>query len=178
MSKIGRRPIDLGDVQIEVKGSEVHIKGKNASSVHVLPDMLSVQVDKDKKQLKLMCKESNAENNRVWGLHRALLSNKIVGADKGFVRELNITGLGYKGVLSGNKVVFSLGFSHKIDFPVPQGISFEIDKTGQVIKIKGTDKEQLGLIASRIRSLRPPEPYKATGIKFAQETILRKAGKS
>ncbi len=177
MSKIGRKSIDLGNVQVEIKGQDVHFKGKNASGVHILPQALEVEL-LDSKKLKITCSDLTRENMTLWGLHRALLANKIIGANEGFVRELNINGLGYKGILSGNKIVFSLGFSHKIDFPLPAGISVEIDKTGQIIKIKGTEREKVGLIASRIRSLRPPEPYKATGIKFADETIIRKAGKT
>jgi len=178
MSKIGRKPIDLGNVQVEIQGQEIHFKGKNVSGVYFLPDSLKAELDDTKKSLKLTCSDLTSENKRLWGLHRALLANKIIGADKGFERELNITGLGYKGTLSGNKIIFKLGFSHQIDFPLLEGVSVEIDKTGQKIKIKGFDKEKVGLVASHIRSLRPPEPYKATGIKFADEIIIRKAGKT
>lgn len=176
MSKIGRRPIDLGNVKIDIKDQEVHLTGKNFSDVYLLPEV--IKAEKVDNTLKLTCSKITRENNTLWGLHRALLANKIKGADKGFERELNITGLGYKGVLSGDKIIFSLGFSHKIDFPLPEGVKVEIDKTGQNIKVKGTEKEKIGLVASKIRSLRPPEPYKATGIKFADERIIRKAGKT
>ncbi len=176
MSKIGRKPIDLGNVKAEVKGQEIHLSSKSFSDVHLLPQSLKAELEDNK--LKLICDDAIRENKTLWGLHRALLANKIKGFDQGFERELNITGLGFKGVLSGEKIVFSLGFSHKIDFPLPKGIKVEIDKTGQIIKIKGSEKEKIGLVASKIRSLRPPEPYKATGIKFADETIIRKAGKT
>lgn len=176
MSKIGRRPIDLGSVKAEVKGQDVHFTGKNLSGVHELPEGINAEVAGNK--LTLNCADWTRENKTLWGLHRALLSNKIKGADAGFERDINITGLGYKGVLSGDKIIFSLGYSHKIDFSLPEGIKVDIDKSGQNLKIKGTDRAQVGLVASKIRSLRPPEPYKATGIKFADEVIIRKAGKT
>ena len=178
MSKIGRKPIELGSVQVDVKGNEIHYKGKTSSGVHIVPECLEVQLSEDKKSLVLLCKDLTRENKTLWGLHRALLANKFIGADTGFIRELKINGLGYKGILSGNKITFSLGYSHKIDFPLPEGISVEIDKTGQNLKIKGSEKEKVGLVASKIRALRPPEPYKGTGVKFLDETILRKAGKT
>ncbi len=178
MSKIGRKPIDLESVQVEVKGQEVHYKGNNASGLHVLPDVLYAELVGDGKQLKIICDNPTRENKTLWGLHRALLANEITGAGKGFEQALKITGLGYKGILSGNKIIFSLGFSHKIDFPVPDGISIEIDKTGQNIKVKGVSRHQVGAVSSEIRALRPPEPYKGTGIKLAEEIIMRKAGKT
>lgn len=176
MSKIGRRPIPLHDVQVHIQGQEVHYKGKHGDSVHVLPKELKAEVKDDK--LYISAAQKTSDTNRLWGLHRALLANEITGVSKGFERELEISGLGYKGVLSGNKIVFSLGYSHKIDFPLPKGITVEIDKTGQNIKVKGYERELVGLVCSRIRSLREPEPYKETGIKFAKEKIIRKAGKT
>lgn len=176
MSKIGRKPIDIKNVQVEVKGQEVHYKGKSGSGIHVLPGCLRAEIE-DKK-LNILCDDLSGQNKTLWGLHRALLANKIIGVEKGFERELNITGLGYKGSLSGNKIIFSLGYSHKIEFPLPPQITVEIDKTGQIIKIKGSDKETVGRVADRIKKLRPPEPYKGTGIKLANETIIRKAGKA
>jgi large subunit ribosomal protein L6 len=116
--------------------------------------------------------------NNVWGLHRALLANKIQGAAQGFEKNLEINGLGYKAVPSGRKVVFTLGHSHKIDFELPEGVTLETDKTGQKLSVKSVDKEVLGQVCSLIRALKPPEPYKGTGIKEAGEVITRKAGKT
>jgi large subunit ribosomal protein L6 len=178
MSKIGRRPINLENVQVEVHGQEVKYTGKNASGIHILPDVLSAELINNGKQLKINCENPTRDNNRLWGLHRSLLANEIKGAGKGFEQGLKITGLGYKGVLTGDKIVFSLGFSHKIDFTLPQGITVDIDKTGQNLIVKGADKQQVGSVASKIRALRPPEPYKGTGIKLADEIIIRKAGKA
>lgn len=178
MSKIGRRPIPLDDVKVEIKGNEIHYSGKNDSGVYVLPEVLAAEIIDDGKALKIMCENRTAKNNELWGLHRALLANKIQGARKEFEKTIQITGLGYKGAVSGDKVVFSLGKSHKIDFSIPKDITIQADKTGQTLTVKGYDKQQVGQVCSRIVSFRPPEPYKGTGIKLAGETILRKAGKT
>jgi large subunit ribosomal protein L6 len=176
MSKIGRKPIGLGNVKVEIIGQEIKYEGKDGSGVHILPkDFHAELIDNS---IKITCANITRENKVLWGLHRALLANEIKGADTGFEQELIITGLGFKGVLAGNKIIFSLGYSHKIDVPLPHGITVAIDKTGQIIKVKGSDKQQVGEICSSIRALRPPEPYKGTGIKLAGETILRKAGKT
>ena len=180
MSKIGRKPISLENVQVEVKGQEIHYKGKTISGVYVLPDILEAEVLEKKLLVKANNKKTKESRdlNRIWGLHRALLFNALYGASKGFEKNIEINGLGYKAALSGNKVVFTLGYSHKIDFDLPKGVSLEIDKTGQKLTFKSADKELVGHICSLVRSLRPPEPYKGTGIKFATEVIARKAGKA
>jgi len=180
MSKIGRKPININNVQVEVKGQEVHYKGPKNSGVHILPDVLTVQLED--KNLKIAGREntklSKREVNRIWGLHRALLANEIAGAQKEFEKQIQITGLGYKAQASGNKLTFSLGYSHKIDFDLPKNVSVEIDRTGQNLTFKSFDKELVGQVCSKIKTLRQPEPYKGTGIKLADEVILRKAGKA
>ena len=176
MSKIGRKPIDIGSVQIEIKDHEVHYKGKKASGIHIIPDLLQVQLD-DKRIALTPARKTN-ETNMVWGLHRALLANKIKGADLGFERQIRIVGLGYKAVATGSKLQLSLGYSHKIDFELPQEVTVDIDKTGQLLTFKSFDKIILGLVCSKIRALRVPEPYKGTGIMYVGEVILRKAGKA
>lgn len=178
MSKIGRKPIPLQNITIDVKGQAVHFKGTHNEGVHELPEVLTAQVSDDGKQLIIACKERSRDNNRLWGLHRALLANKIHGASQGFAQEVVIVGLGYKGVISGNKVEFSLGYSHKIPFELPQGVTIEADKTGQKLTVKSYDKELMGKVCSQIRALRPPEPYKATGVRLKEEHIIRKAGKA
>jgi large subunit ribosomal protein L6 len=176
MSKIGRKPIDCGAVSIEIKGNSIHYKGKKGTGVHELPECLNAEVV-DKK-LKLNCQEHSRENKILWGLHRALLANEIKGMADGFKQDVSITGLGFKAAVSGKNVVFSLGYSHKINFVLPEGVTLTTDKTGQMLAVEGNDKEQVGLVASKIRALRPPEPYKGTGIKLAGEVIVRKAGKT
>ncbi|OGB86448.1 50S ribosomal protein L6, partial [candidate division TM6 bacterium RIFCSPHIGHO2_12_FULL_38_8] len=118
------------------------------------------------------------KNNNVWGLHRALLANELAGAMQEFVKEVVIVGLGYKGELKGDMIVFSLGYSHKIDFKLPKNVSVAIDKTGQNLSIRSSDKFLAGDVAQKICALRRPEPYKGTGVRLQNEVIHRKTGKS
>jgi len=179
MSKIGRKPINLGSTKVEVNGSEIKLKGNNSSGVYVLPKELTVKLeDNSLKVLPLNAFLGSRDINRIWGLHRALIANKVKGADVGFERKLKIVGLGYKAVVSGKKVVFSLGFSHKINLELPDNITLEVDKSGQLLTFKSPDKELVGHVCSKIRALRPPEPYKGTGIRWATEVVRRKAGKA
>jgi len=179
MSKIGRKPIDLGGTKVEIKGKEIHYKGSKSSGVYVLPNELQVEVEDNFIKLSPVKEEVGSRDaNKIWGLHRALLNNEIVGSDKGFERQLKINGLGYKVAVSGKKAVFALGFSHKIDIELPDNVTLEVDRSGQLLTFKSTDKELLGHICSKIRALRPPEPYKGTGIKWVTEVIRRKAGKA
>lgn len=175
MSKIGRKPIDLGGVSIELKGQEIHYKGKRGAGVHVLP--ASLQAEVVDKKLKLT-QRPGEDDNMVWGLHRALLANEIKGMDTGFEKQIQINGLGFKAAVSGNKLDLTLGFSHKIAFELPAGVTVDIDKTGQLVTVKSSDKSTVGHVCSVIRSFRPPEPYKGTGVKLVTEVITRKAGKA
>ncbi len=176
MSKIGRRPIDVDNIQITIDGQNVSYKGKLDSGVYTLPSGLSAQLVDGK--VKISSSLDPKEGNRIWGLHRALLTNKLIGASKGFAQGVKIVGLGFKGIVKGKVLELSLGYSHKIDYELPQGVTVEVDKTGQLLTVKGSDKELVGSACSYIRSLRPPEPYKGTGILVNDEVILRKAGKT
>jgi large subunit ribosomal protein L6 len=177
MSKIGRKPIDIRDTQVTVSGQEIQYKGKHGAGVYVLPNGFTATLE-GKKLIVKPQGESARKVNVVWGMLRALLANKIEGAQTLFEQKLQINGLGFKAALSGKKLVFSLGFSHKIEYDLPSNITVEIDKTGQLLTLKSSDKELLGAVCDRIRSFRPPEPYKGTGIKLETETIIRKAGKA
>lgn len=176
MSKIGRRPIKLEDVKVQVTGQEVHYTGKNASGVHVVPDALEITL-KDG-EVSVMPRKMTREAKCLWGLHRALLANKINGASKLFERQVQIVGLGFKAVPKGKTVEFTLGFSHKIDFDVPTGVSLEVDKTGQLLTLKSADKELLGQTCGQLRFLRPVEPYKGTGVRWTTDVVIRKTGKT
>jgi large subunit ribosomal protein L6 len=175
MSKIGRKPIDLNDTKVEVVGQEIRYKGKISSGTYKLPEFLKAEVDG--KQLRLTMSQDR-ENKKFWGLHRALLANKLNGSNQLFEKKLQIIGLGYKAELTSGKVKLSLGYSHKIEKILPKEVTLEIDKSGQLLTFKSHDKEMLGQVCADIRSLRPPEPYKGTGIKLENEVIFRKAGKT
>ncbi len=175
MSKIGKKPISLQNIQVDVKGQDIHYKGKYGSGVYSLPNFIMPEINDSELFLKL---KNGKDKNKFWGLHRALLANKLKGINQLFEKKMQIVGLGFKAELTGTKIKFSLGFSHKIEKHLPKGISFEVDKTGQILTLKSADKEQLGQFCADIKSLRPPEPYKGTGIKMEGERIRRKAGKT
>src|SRR5580692_10106170 len=157
MSKIGRQPIPLSSVKIEIVGNTINIQGSKDKFVHQLPDGIDATIDG--KFLKLSIKENTRENRMFWGLHRALLMNKIKGVEQGFEKKITIVGLGYKAALAGRKITFTLGYTNKIDYELPQGVNVEIDKTGQLLVVKAADKFVLGNVCDTIRSFRLVEPY-------------------
>lgn len=184
MSKIGRKSIKIDGVKVEVKGHDVHYNGPMSSGVYHLPSELSARVE----GTELYVVPTNSRDgisqkelrnvHRAWGLHHALLANEVTGAYKEFEKLLEINGLGYKAALADKKIILTLGYSHKIEKDVPAGISIEIDRSGQKVKVKSFDKILVGQFCSEIRRLREPEPYKGKGIKLQTEVILRKsAGK-
>lgn len=176
MSKIGRKPIALSVATVQMSGRTVQINGPKLKVTHELPEELVLT--QDGKALTLSIKENNRKNRMLWGLHRALLANKVQGVEKGFQQVVKIVGLGFKAQQAGKKLVFSLGYSHKIDYTLPENVDVEVDKTGQILILKSADKFSLGNACDAIRSLRPPEPYKGTGIQLEGEVIIRKAGKT
>jgi len=182
MSKIGRKPIPFSSAKVTVEGQKVKVKGgasgqgSKVELVHELPDCLGAKVEDN--ALLIEMKKNGRESRALWGLHRALLSNKIQGAEKGFELPVKIVGLGYKAQLSGKKMVFSLGYSHKVNYTLPDGVTVDIDKSGQNLVFKSHDKMLLGSVCDKVRNFRLPEPYKGTGIIRAGERIIRKAGKT
>lgn len=176
MSKIGRKVIDITGLQVEISGQSVKYKGPKSSGMYTLPQGLTAEVNNG--QLSLVATSKTRDSNRIWGLHRALLANALKGASVGFQKAIEIVGLGYKAAVAGNKVTFSLGYTHKIDFPLPEGVSLAIDKTGQILTFSSANRELLGSVCGRVKELRRTEPYKGTGIKLVGETIVRKAGKT
>lgn len=182
MSKLGRKPIDVKGVQVAIKGHDVEYKGPKGSGKYVISDRFDAQIADDK--LKISPRMDVVEDlkkrdiNQEWGMHRALLANIISGARAEFEKNVDIIGLGFKAAQTGNKLVFTLGYSHKIDFELPKGVSVSIDKTGQKLTLKSSDKGLLGLTCDQICALRRPEPYKGTGIKVSTEEIIRKVGKT
>lgn len=177
MSKIGRKPINTQGLTITVDGQNISYKGPKKSGTYVLPECLNVEVQENVLRLELKdAKESKDKN--LWGLHRALLANDLQGAREEFSVDVIIVGLGFKGELKGDTIVFSLGYSHKIDFSIPKEVSVTIDKTGQNLSIKSSNKFLAGDVAQKICALRRPEPYKGTGVRLANEQIFRKVGKN
>ncbi|HBS47931.1 TPA: 50S ribosomal protein L6 [Candidatus Dependentiae bacterium] len=177
MSKIGRKPILLNSVKVEIKDNVISLSATKGKITHVLPASLNIKHEKGTLILGVNGKmDKDAKMN--WGLHRALLANEIKGIDTGFEENIKIVGLGFKAQITGKKMIFSLGYSHKIDFEIPVGVEITVDKTGQLLNVKAGDKRLLGQTCDTIRSFRPVEPYKGTGIIRENEFVIRKAGKS
>jgi large subunit ribosomal protein L6 len=184
MSKIGRKPIKIDGVTVELKGHDVHYKGPKSSGVYHLPSELNARVEAAElfvvpvASRDGMTQKQVRNIHRAWGLHHALLANELSGAAKEFEKLLEINGLGYKAALADKKIILTLGYSHKIEKDVPAEITIEIDRSGQKVKVRSFDKNLVGQFCSEIRRLREPEPYKGKGIKLQTEVIFRKsAGK-
>ncbi len=177
MSKIGRKPIPVESANVTIDGKMLTIKGLKHTETHILPE--GVHIVQEDKCLKITVDENTAELKRAWGLHRALIANKVKGVETGFEQRVKIVGLGLKGQLVGRKINFSLGFSHKIEFDLPEGVSVVVEeKKGQDLLFRAANKELLSNTCDAVRRLRPPEPYKGTGIMFEGQRIIRKAGKT
>jgi len=128
------------------------------------------------KEVSIKPKKNNQDTKRLWGMNRSLINNAIIGASTGYEKILELSGVGYRAALKGNVLNLQLGFSHDINFDIPEGVKIQVEKQ-IVLKITGNDKQQVGMVASQIKSLRPPEPYKGKGIKEQGQYILRKEGK-
>lgn len=176
MSKIGKRPILLTSAKVTIQGNSVTVAGPKQTFVHELPEGLSASVEG--KDFFIKAERNTRRDRMAWGLHRALLANKVKGAEAGFEQKMTIVGLGFKAQLAGKKVTLTLGYTHKIDYELPDQVTLEIDKTGQMLTLRSSDKFILGNVCDAIRSFRPPEPYKGTGIIRAGEVVIRKAGKT
>ncbi|HWU90363.1 MAG TPA: 50S ribosomal protein L6 [Kofleriaceae bacterium] len=180
MSRIGHKPLEIPKgVQVTITGDAVSTKGpKGTLTLKRHKDIEVKQTkDDDKKDVIVFERKGNAGPVRAaHGLMRALVGNMLAGVTTGFTRQLEINGVGYKAELKGQKIVLSLGFSHPIEYTLPEGISAKVDKN--MLILSGIDRQALGAATAKIRSFRPPEPYKGKGIKYVEETILRKAGKT
>jgi large subunit ribosomal protein L6 len=175
MSRIGKRPIPIPKgVEVKLDGDILTVKGpKGKLERRINP---KVQIKVDDQDLFISVKDKTREVGALHGLFGALIWNMVTGVTKGFEKVLEIVGVGYRAELKGRTAVFNLGYSHPINFELPEGIEARIDKAK--IYLSGIDKELLGVTAAKIRSLRSPEPYKGKGIKYEDEVIRRKAGKA
>lgn len=176
MSRIGKQAITIP------KGLDVSLNGtklifKNSKTQRELETHDRVEIDLKDGLLSFGLKETQGLKAKAfWGTYRALANNIVIGLTSGFVKQLEINGVGYKAVVKGKVLELSLGYSHPINYDIPDGVEVTLEKN--VLTLKGVDKQQIGQIASEIRAFRAPEPYKGKGIKYVDETILRKAGKT
>jgi len=180
MSRIGRKPLEIPKgVTVSITKDAVSAKGPKGTLNMKRHRDIEVKQAKDEDGKDVVVFERKGEQGpqrAAHGLMRALVGNMLTGVTKGFERQLEINGVGYKAELKGPKIVLSLGYSHPIEFTLPEGISAKVDKN--LLILSGIDRQALGAAASKIRSFRPPEPYKGKGIKYIEETIIRKAGKT
>jgi large subunit ribosomal protein L6 len=178
MSRIGKQPVSIPTgVTVEIKGSEVTVKGPKGDLKKEFHPNIKIQM----KDNELIVTRSNdlKENRALHGLTRSLLANMIEGVTKGYEKQLEIVGVGYRAQASKNKITLNLGYSHPIEYTAPESIEFEMDKEKKnLITVKGLDKQIVGEVAAKVRSYRKPEPYKGKGIKYIDEQIIRKAGKA
>ena len=175
MSRIGKKPIPIKDVTITKTEGAIKVKGKFGElEMNIHPN---IKVDVTKEEIVVTRPNDMKENRALHGLTRALINNMVVGVTEGYTKSLDIVGVGYKAELKGDAVLFTIGYSHPILFMPPAGVKIDVPAPTQ-IKIFGYDKELVGMIAAKIRSFRKPEPYKGKGIKYSNEIIVRKAGKT
>ena len=175
MSRIGKMPIGLPEkVNFQLSGAHVSVKGPNGDLSYEFTDKVKIEVNG--KEVIVNPVDDSKESNSLWGTTRTLINNMVVGVTDGFKKTLIFNGVGYKASVSGSKLVLNLGYSHPIDYQLPDGVKAKVTKNE--IEITGASKELVGFVAAKVRSFRPPEPYKGKGVKYSDERIIRKAGKT
>ena len=176
MSRIGKQPIDIPKgTKVEVRDGVFLAEGPKGKVEQKLLPECPVTIDDGVIRVERV--DDSVPVRSKHGLMRALLNNAVTGATRGFTKELEVVGVGYRGDVKGKEVHFALGYSHPVIFPIPDNISIEIDRNNK-ITIQGADRQRVGQVAAEIRSLRPPDPYKAKGIRYSDEVIRRKVGKA
>jgi large subunit ribosomal protein L6 len=175
MSRIGKKPVPIpSGVTANVEGQTVTMKGPKGALALVLPDDVTVKMDKG-----VIKVDPRTETNRaraMWGTSRTLVANLVAGVTKGFQDKLDITGVGYRASVQGKNLQIALGYSHDVIYPIPEGIAIVTPKPTEIV-ITGIDKQKVGQVAAEIRGFRPPEPYKGKGVRYSGEYIFRKEGK-
>jgi len=175
MSRIGRKPITIpAAVTVELTGRHVKVTGAKGSLE--LDVLAGIEVVQEGGVLTVTKSEETPETQRYYGLMRTLIDNMVVGVSQGFTRSLEINGVGFRAALAGNTITLSLGFSHPVIFELPSGVEAKVEKN--IITLSGFDKQSVGQTAANLRALKKPEPYKGKGIKYVEEHIRRKAGKT
>ena len=178
MSRIGKQPILIPQgVEVEIKEGEIKVKGPKGELLLEYDE--KIKVEKEDNYLKVMPKEKNTRSKNVkalWGLYRSLINNMIVGVTQGYEKKLELKGIGYKASVDGQgNLVLEVGYSHPVTIQKEEGIDFSVEKN--IVSVKGIDKQKVGEMAARIRKVRPPEPYKGSGIRYLGEKIRMKLGK-
>jgi large subunit ribosomal protein L6 len=177
MSRIGKAPITVpSSVTVEVSDRTISVKGPQGTLSRVIPGQIDVRQEGE--TLLVERPNDERESRALHGLTRTLVANMVIGVTEGFTKELDIVGVGYRAQAKGpSSIELALGFSHPVNFDAPDGITFEVPAPTKII-VKGNDKEVVGQVAANIRKIRKPEPYKGKGVRYADERVLRKAGKA
>lgn len=176
MSKIGKKPVEIKEgVTVNIENNKITANGSKGTLSFDIPKGIEVKTE-DNKIIVSQKTEDDPETRALFGLTRALIANIIIGVSLGFEKKLELVGVGYRAQASGSSLTLSLGFSHPVHFKAPEGVTFAV--SDNVITVSGADKTLVGNTAAKIRSIRPPEPYKGKGIKYQGEKIRRKAGKA
>ena len=177
MSKIGKKKILIpNEVKVSINGNNLDIKGPYGNKKINIDTKLFEVIIGENKELLIKPKKKNDDTKKMWGTNWSLLNNTVIGVNKGYEKTLELTGVGYRAAIQGNSLNLQLGYSHDIDFEIPKDIKIIVEKQ-TTIKINGYDKQQIGMVASKIKSFRHSEPYKGKGIKEKGEYVVRKEGK-
>jgi large subunit ribosomal protein L6 len=182
MSRIGKKPIALPKgVTVKIDDGSIEVKGKNGTLQTSIPEGIKFRVDGEQ----LIAERESDDKAALHGLARALVQNAVTGVNEGFTRQLDIVGVGYKAEVQKSRVIFNLGYSHPIEFPIPKGIEVKIERVNKPIQqyqttvtVTGIDRQQVGQVAAHMRSLRQPDPYKGKGVRYANEVLKLKPGKT
>ena len=176
MSRIGKEPVEIpSGVDVDMSTDVITVKGPKGTLTQALNSGINVAVEDN--QVLVTRPNEGREARQLHGLYRTLVANMVIGVTTGYTRTLDIVGVGYRAALQGGDLKMQLGFSHDVIVKAPEGITFECPTQTQIV-VSGTSKQQVGQVAANIRKLRPPEPYKGKGVKYSDETIMRKAGKA
>lgn len=177
MSRIGRKPIHIPDgVEVKIESNDVYVKGPKGQLTYTLPNGIGLNLEN---KMLVVTRESDDKRLRaLHGLVRSLISNMITGVSHGFTRTLQIHGVGYRAQASADKLILSVGYSHPVEFKLPEGIKAVVDEKQTTITLQGIDKQLLGQVAANIRAIRPPDAYKGKGIRYSDEVLKLKPGKT
>ena len=177
MSKIGKINISIPEkVKVVLTGNFLNVEGPlGKKTLNIDTNVFELKIEEGK-SVSIKPKNLNQDTKRLWGMNRSLLNNAIIGTSKGYSKTLELSGVGYRASIKGKQLSMQLGFSHDVNFDIPDSVKIIVEKQ-TIVKISGSDKQEVGMIASKIKSFRPPEPYKGKGIKEQGQYILRKEGK-
>jgi large subunit ribosomal protein L6 len=175
MSRIAKKPVELPKgVEVKINGQMVNVKGPKGVSEFALHD--SVAVSQNDQELNFTMTDGSTDNMSMAGTMRSLVSNMVQGVSQGFVKKLTLIGVGYRAQVQGKSLNLTLGFSHPVNFAIPEGITIECPSQTEIV-VTGIDKQQVGQVSANIRAYRPPEPYKGKGVRYSDEFVIRKEAK-